>query len=67
MKVGQVIKINSKDFTVTKVSHCPVFKGQYELIGTLQGDASFLAGKRSISTQYLVPIKGGFKYNWTAN
>lgn len=65
-KVNQVIKINGKEFKITKVEASAYFPGTFELLGTLQGDPSFLAGKRTVITQYFKPVRGGFKYDWAA-
>lgn len=60
---GMVISVNSKSFTIGKVEVLPYCT---ELTGTLQGDPSFLAGKRTIIVGDL-KVKGkGYIYDWNA-
>ena len=59
-KVNSTIKVNNKDFTITRVD-------ANNIIGTLQGDPSFLKGKRSIYAAELVKTANGFKYDFSAN
>lgn len=63
---GQVIKVNGKTFEIVKATPSAYYEGHFELLGTLQGDASFLAGKRTIMSNHLVATKTGFKYDWNA-
>ena len=56
---NQTIKINRKDFTITRIDGA-------NLIGTLQGDPSFLKGKRTVYSTELVKTTNGFKYNFLA-
>ena len=55
---NQTIKINRKDFTITRIDGA-------NLIGTLQGDPSFLKGKRTVYATELVKSTNGFTYTWT--
>lgn len=65
--VGQVIKVNKQAFTITEVEDISdVLPGHYQLTGTKQGDPSFLAGKRTIFTNNLTPVRGGYSYDWNA-
>lgn len=57
------IKVNNKSFHIVNVSQHP---HHVELQGTLEGDASFLAGKRTIIANNLVKVKNGYTYNWNA-
>ena len=57
--VNQTIKINNKDFTITRVDGA-------NIIGTLQGDPSFLKGKRTVYASALIKNSKGFIYNWLA-
>jgi hypothetical protein len=59
--VNQVIKINNKTFTITKIDNT----GGIEMLrGTREGDPSFLAGKRSVVARELIGKNGKFKYTW---
>lgn len=61
--VNQTIKVNNKDFTITKIVDAGT---EFEmLVGTVEGDPKFLAGKRSITVFDLKATKSGsFKYSW---
>ncbi|ALY07187.1 hypothetical protein VmeM32_00201 [Vibrio phage vB_VmeM-32] len=62
--IGQVIKVNGNTFTVVKVKED--IPGNINLIGTLEGDPIFLAGKRTIYANQLVAKRGGYSYDWNA-
>ena len=59
--------INGRKFTVVKISDCAEFPGTQKLIGTYEGDPSFLAGKRTIFSAYLVESKSVYFYDHAAN
>lgn len=62
--VGSVIKVNGKNFEIVKVDACEYYT---DLLGTLEGDASFLKGKRTIVAGHLKESrKGGYTYDWNA-
>lgn len=64
---GKTIKVNNQTFEITRVvTISEAAGGGFELIGTKQGDPSFLAGKRTIFTNYLTQTKSGYVYDWTA-
>jgi len=63
-KQGQVLKVNGQKFEITAIEGAP--DGGLELTGTKQGDPSFLAGKRTIFTNYLTQTKSGYSYDWNA-
>jgi len=65
-KAGQTLVVNRKKFEIVKAEPSAYYAGHFELRGTLQGDASFLAGKRTIMSNHLVATKSGFKYDWNA-
>lgn len=56
---NQTIKINNKNFTISRVDGA-------NIVGTLQGDPSFLKGKRTVYSAALVKTANGFKYNFLA-
>lgn len=62
-KAGETIKVNGKNFVITKTE---TFQYHTELLGTLQGDPSFLAGKRTIVADHLKANKTGYIYDWNA-
>lgn len=54
---NQTIKINNKLFTISRVDGA-------NIIGTMQGDPSFLKGKRTVYSAELVKTTNGFKYDF---
>jgi len=62
---GQVILVNGVKFEITKF----VESEFSEINGTLEGDAPFLAGKRTLFISYLYPLNlehTEFKYEYNA-
>jgi hypothetical protein len=59
---GQTIKINGKKFTIVSID--TLIDNKVNLVGTLEGDPSFLAGKRTVYAPELSQVKTGFKYSW---
>lgn len=67
-KVGDTLKINSRNFTVTQCKSIDeLISGTQELIGTFENDPSFLHGKRTIFTAYLRVSKNTYLYDHSAN
>lgn len=60
--VNDKIIVNGKTFEINRID--PLFQGKVNLVGTLAGDSSFLAGRRTIYASDLVKTKNGYKYNW---
>lgn len=63
-KIGEVLKVNGKNFEITKVEEHPACPGAFDLKGTREGDPSFLKGKRSIWSPDLEKVKNGYRYEW---
>lgn len=69
-QAGSIISINGKKFSIVRVDvdTAPDGKGHFVLVGTKEGDPSFLKGKRTVFTRYLT--KGSkfacFTYDWDA-
>lgn len=68
-KVGTTITAGGKRFTITSAlpDTAPGGEGFQELRGTIAGDPSFLAGKRTLFTRYLKPKGAKYSYDWSAN
>lgn len=69
---NQVITINSKKFTISSVEPNDVQFGDKtedlgKLVGTLEGDPSFLAGKRTIFPRYLQKNRSNQNYRYDFN
>lgn len=66
-KVNDVLRINGKDFTITKAEPLDAIPGTQKLTGTFHADPTFLAGKRTIFTHYLRVSKTTYLYDYAAN
>lgn len=66
-KSDTVICVNGTRFVIAKAEELTSIPGTYELTGTLDGDPSFIRGKRTIFTAYLKEWScGSFSYDWDA-